>query len=108
MLYMLKIGYQSFIVENECGLSTIMKILGKARVVESDDRYRGGEIVLADDPVSVSLKAEPTLKFVNRKGKKMGRPVFVNPEVLPPASTVINPVTGQRRILSREQLLLGD
>jgi len=43
-MVLLKIGYQSYLLENEKGLATILNTLSKARVVTDDLRYKDGQI----------------------------------------------------------------
>jgi hypothetical protein len=45
MLVILKIGYQSFVLNSEQGLQTILKVLSKARVIDRDERYMDGGIL---------------------------------------------------------------
>ena len=105
MLYLLQIGIQQFILESDAGVSTIMKTLSKATLVDRDKRYSGGEIELDHKPIQLNLEALPNLKFVKRSRGSTGRPIFVTPELLPPHQPTALP--GVRKLLSREQLFLG-
>jgi len=84
MIYLLKIGYQTFALKDDKGFSTIMRVMAQASLVKSDTRYRrdeNGTIELDDKPVDVQMEVVQNFHFTKRHPIKS---TFVEPEIIPP------------------------
>jgi hypothetical protein len=88
MMCIIKIGYQSFLLPNEKGLSTILTALSKAHTVKNDLRYEDGGIILDGAP-KISSEMLPNFKFVKRSNAPE-----IEAELLPPERQAL---TGSRR-----------
>lgn len=99
MLMMLKIGYQKFILPNDKGLATLLKVLGSARVVESDDRYKGGGIDLETKPIDIGVEGLFGFHFV--KSRAPTKSDAIEAEYIPPARGELPAGTGSA--LTRRQ-----
>lgn len=100
MIYMLKIGYHRFLLPNDSGLSTVLKVMSNARKVDDDNRYKGGGITLEDEPVTCSIEILPDFRFVKRRKSEQATATVIEPEVLPPH---VNALARSHR----RQLMLG-
>lgn len=78
MIYILKIGYQAYVLPNNRGLSTVMETLSRARTVEKDDRWDGGGITTKEKGVECVVECVPDYSFTARK-----RGEVIEPEVMP-------------------------
>lgn len=79
MIYILKIGHTSYALPNNKGLSTVIETMARARMIETDDRYRNGGLTLADKHVSCSVECEHGFSFGSRRDARE----VIEPEVMP-------------------------
>ena len=81
MIYLLKIGYQTYAFPSNRGFQTVLETLSKARRVTEDTRGigPGGGIELDDEPVRVSMECVHGISFVKGERKRD----VIEPEVLP-------------------------
>lgn len=100
MLYMLKIGYHQFLLPNDTGLSTVLRVMANARQVAVDKRYKGGGLELDAEPVKCSIEVLPDFRFVKRPTSTQATATVIEPEVLPPH---VNALARSHR----RQLMLG-
>jgi len=77
MIYMLKIGYWSFVLPSNRGLQTVIDTLSRAQKVDDDRRFEGRGIKLSTEPVTCSIEALPGYSFCKRRE-------VLEPEILPP------------------------
>jgi hypothetical protein len=77
MIYMLKIGYQSFVLPSNRGIQTVIDTLSRAQMVDEDRRYDERGIKLSPKPVTCSIEALPGYSFCKRRE-------VLEPEVLAP------------------------
>lgn len=77
MIYMLKIGYRSYVLPSNRGLQTVIDTLSRAQMVDDDRRFESRGIKLSTEPVCCSIEALPGYSFSKRRE-------VIEPEVLPP------------------------
>jgi hypothetical protein len=84
MIYVLNIGYESYVFANSRGLQTVMDAMAKARRLKHH-YYQGCEkehperLELSDDNVEVSMNVVNGVSFVSGKTKRE----VIEPEVMP-------------------------
>jgi len=79
MIVLVKIGHMRLMLPSERGVQTLITTLSKAQVVEDDQRYKGGQIVLGERP-DVTIEPLPGYGFTKRRDREV-----LDPEVMPPA-----------------------
>ena len=79
MIVLVKIGHMRLMLPSERGVQTLITALSKAQVVEDDQRYKGGQIVLGARP-DVTIEPLPGYGPVKRRDREV-----LDPEVMPPA-----------------------
>jgi hypothetical protein len=79
MIYILKIGYMTFALPNNKGLSTVIETMARARMIRTDDRYCKGGLELEDGFVKCSVECEHAFSF----GSKRADREVIEPEVMP-------------------------
>jgi hypothetical protein len=79
MIVLVKIGHMRLMLPSERGVQTLITALSKAQVVEDDQRYKGGQIVLGERP-DVTIEPLPGYGPVKRRDREV-----LDPEVMPPA-----------------------
>ena len=109
MIYLLKIGYRSFVLPSNRGLQTVIDTLSRAQMVDADRRYDGKGIKLSTEPVTCSIEALPGYSFCKRRE-------VLEPEVLAPerpslgssVSALALRASGRGRIETRALRMLDD
>jgi hypothetical protein len=86
MIYLLKVGYQTFAFPDAKGLQTVIDKLSRAVVVEQDLRYKDDGISLSTEPPKVSMEAVPGLSFAKGSRRPESRRVLDPDEVIPPGA----------------------
>jgi hypothetical protein len=88
VIVLVKIGHMRLILPNERGVQTLLTVLSKGQVVEDDQRYMGGPIMMSNKRLDVTIEPLPGFAFKKRRE-------VLDPEVLPPDRKQIE---GQRPI----------
>jgi len=109
MIVLVKIGHLRLMLPSERGVQTLITALSKAQVVEDDQRYKGGQILLGERP-DVTIEPLPGYGPVKRRDREV-----LDPEVLPlarkqladPRPNLIGDRTARKIIAGMRQLSAG-
>jgi hypothetical protein len=101
MLCKIRIGYYDYVLPNETGVATIMKVLSKAIKVH-DRRFEKQGFDLDPEPVNLSFEYLPGYKLTSRKQSAAIEP----DEILPPVRGRISASSRDRQLPTPRRLQL--